>query len=378
MREFDISVLTSHPHYPQWKISEGYGDWLSKELISGVAVKRLRHYVPRQPHGIRRLLSELSFGLRLCLTTWGKPDQILAVSPALVSTGLAFLRAKITHRGVPRIVWIQDLYSRGLIETGQANRYSAKIITALEAWVLRNAQQVVVIHNQFANDLSKDFDISPSLVTTIKNWSHVGVSAGSNIDETRERLGWNKSDTIVLHTGNMGVKQGLTNVVSAAKIAQESGSKVRFILMGEGSERSHLTELAEGIRNIEIFAPVTEEEYPAVLAAADLLLVNELPGLVSMALPSKISSYLGSGRPIIASINESGVTAQEITASGSGVLVPADSPEQLLHAVELLAADKLLMANLGKQGLKYREIELTADAAIAKFQSLLLRLDGSR
>ncbi|GEP28424.1 hypothetical protein E3O11_09715 [Cryobacterium levicorallinum] len=37
-------VITAHPHYPEWRIREGYGRFTSHENINGVPVTRLRHY----------------------------------------------------------------------------------------------------------------------------------------------------------------------------------------------------------------------------------------------------------------------------------------------------------------------------------------------
>jgi Glycosyl transferase 4-like domain len=69
MRGHDVRVITTHPHYPEWRIKDGYGGWFRDEEIRGGRVRRLAHYVPANPGGLRRLLSELSLGLRY-LGTW--------------------------------------------------------------------------------------------------------------------------------------------------------------------------------------------------------------------------------------------------------------------------------------------------------------------
>jgi len=33
-----VAVQVSHPHYPEWKIYDGYGRWRSTEQIDGVGV----------------------------------------------------------------------------------------------------------------------------------------------------------------------------------------------------------------------------------------------------------------------------------------------------------------------------------------------------
>src|SRR5699024_3086421 len=104
---------------------------------------------------------------------------------------------------------------------------------------------------------------------------------------------------LILHAGNMGRKQGLANVVRAASVVGPDEPLV-FVLLGDGSERTALEALAEGSNKIRFVSSLHQDEFPLALAAADALLVNELPGVKEMALPSKLTSYFAAGRPIIA------------------------------------------------------------------------------
>ena len=113
---FGVDVLTAHPHYPEWRIAEGYGQWRSQEAINGVKVTRLRHFVPRNTQGLERAVSEISFGLRQVFSRWHRPDVVLAVSPALLSSALVVAKASALR--IPTVVWVQDLYGVGAAETG--------------------------------------------------------------------------------------------------------------------------------------------------------------------------------------------------------------------------------------------------------------------
>ena len=43
----EVNVVTGLPHYPEWRIYDGYRSQRSyREAINGVTVDRLRHYVP--------------------------------------------------------------------------------------------------------------------------------------------------------------------------------------------------------------------------------------------------------------------------------------------------------------------------------------------
>ncbi len=82
-RGHQVRVLTAMPHCPEWKVRDGYGSWQSREVIDGVSATRLKHYVPRRPSGVRRLMSEVAFGGHAVLARWERPDVVVFVSPAL-------------------------------------------------------------------------------------------------------------------------------------------------------------------------------------------------------------------------------------------------------------------------------------------------------
>ena len=373
-RGFVTRVLTTHPHYPDWKVQPGYGQWSRSEQIDGVAVTRLKHYVPCRPKGVRRALSEASFGARVAASAWHGPDAIVVVSPALISSVLSAMRAKLTHRKTPLVVWVQDLYTLGMVETGHAGALSVRVISALEGWLLRNADRVVVIHERFAKRVADDFGVPRERIEVVRNWTHLAPAPEVDVASAREKLGWAPGETVVLHAGNMGVKQGLHNVVDAARLAAERELPVRFVLLGHGSERDRLKDLGQGLCTLEFLSPLNDADFAAALASADSLLVNELPGVSEMAVPSKLTSYFSAGRPVVAATDLGGITAEEVRTADAGVVVPAGDPEALLGAVTALAADPGRAERLGKNGCLYRMTVLDEESAINRFSEMLMRL----
>lgn len=321
---------------------------------------------------------EISFGLRLLFASWDKPDVVILVSPALFSSGLAALRAKLGLRRPPVIVWVQDLYSRGIAETGGSSSRTAALMAVVEAWILRSAHKVVAIHERFARYLATELRVQESRVCVVRNWTHLPEAPRQDRAATRERLGWNDNEVVALHAGNMGKKQGLQNVVEAAKLAQTTGSRVKFVLMGDGNQRSSLEKAAVGITNIEFVDSLPQTEFQAALHAADLLLVNELPGVRDMSVPSKLTSYFSSGVPVIAATDEGSVTANEMTASGAGIRVDAEAPEALLTEIERLGSSPELAKSIGLNGVRFRNDTMSESAAIAKYDDLIKSLASSR
>src|SRR4029453_12803374 len=98
----------------------------------------------------------------------------------------------------------------------------------------------------------------------------------------RRQLGWRDDVMVVLHAGNMGVKQALENVVEASRVADERDEPVLFVLMGDGSQRAELEAMGTN-RCLQIIDPLPVESFSDALGAADALLVNERLGVTEMS-----------------------------------------------------------------------------------------------
>jgi colanic acid biosynthesis glycosyl transferase WcaI len=361
-----VSVLTTHPHYPWWKVQDGFGGWKRVERRDQVDVTRVSHHVPHGHTMVDRALSELSFGLRAALSHWGRPDAVVLVSPAMISSRLVALRAALA--GIPTIVWVQDIYTLGARETGAVSRH-AEGIAALERGLMNAADRVVVIHDRFRRVLQDDLSVTAP-IDVVRNWSHVRTDGAGRDRALRRELGWAEDDVVVLHAGNMGAKQGLQNVVHAAREAERRGSRLKFVLLGDGNQRQALEAMGTCSR-LRFLDPLPDGAFERALASVDILLVNELPGINEMAVPSKLTTYFATGLPVIAAVDSSSITHDEVCAAGAGPCVPAGDPGALVDAAEWLAADPAAARAFGEAGRSYRDAFLGVDAAVASFETTL-------
>lgn len=377
-RGYQVKVLTGYPHYPSWRVLRGYRGTSMAENVGGVDVMRYRHYVPSRTSPLGRILMEASFAARLLPARLERPDVIVSVSPALLATAAALARARST-RGRPAVgVWVQDLYGLGVVETGALGERAANATSALESRVLRNADGVAVIHERFRNHIIGELGVSPGRATVIRNWSHVALNPLDDKARVREALGWKSHETVVLHAGNMGAKQGLENVICAARLAESRGLPVKFVLLGDGNQRASLERQSAGVSNVDFVDPLPDSDFFAALQAADVLLVNERASLSEMAVPSKLTSYFATGRPVLAATDSQSVTAGEIESSQAGLLVEPENPQSLLTGVMKLSENPVLAARLGAAGQKFRADNLTMDKAVDDFEEWILRLNRGR
>lgn len=373
-----MRVYTAHPHYPEWEFREGYGQWTRREDIDEVAVTRFLHYMPSKPDGIRRLLSEITFGLRLAFARWGKPDVVVLVSPALFATAIASIRARLSRRRPAIVVWVQDIYSLGVTETGAGGGTVARVMKAVESATLQAASGVVVIHSRFSSYITETLGVDPERVQVVRNWTHLEPAPEPDVLAVRRRLGWSSDETVVLHAGNMGAKQGLENVVNAARLADEQKLPLRFVLLGNGSRRADLEKRGEGVERLQFIDSLSDADFQAALASADILLVNEKPGVSEMAVPSKLTSYFSTGRPVLAATDANGATASEVNAADGGVIVQAGDPAALTEAALTLGNDPERCRWLGENGIRYRDEILGEEAAIDQYAEWLRSLAEKR
>ncbi|BCW55718.1 hypothetical protein StoSoilB19_30920 [Arthrobacter sp. StoSoilB19] len=253
-----------------------------------------------------------------------------------------------------------------------------RFATLLESLILKATDGVAAIHERFKRHMVDTLGVPTEKIRVIRNWTHLPQSPELDGTDIRARLGWREDQIVVLHAGNMGKKQGLENVVDAARVAESDGSNVRFVLMGDGNQRERLQALACGVSTITFEDSLPNEEFQSALAAADVLLVNELPGLKDMAVPSKLTSYFNAGVPVVAATDRGSVTAYEIESSGAGIRVDPGVPRAIVTAVENLAKDPSIRARLAENGLRYRRDRLDEKVAVAHYDDFIKSLASSR
>jgi colanic acid biosynthesis glycosyl transferase WcaI len=365
-----VTVYTGVPHYPSWVVPDNYRGRLRHYESANRRMRLVRyaHYVPRHQTAITRISYEVSFLANVLAARPCRPDLVLAVSPSL---GGAVAGARIAGRfGVPLITVVQDMMGLAASQSGIVGGSIVSGTTArLERYALMHSDLVAVVSETFRAALGR-YGVPVERIRLLPNWAHI-ERGGHDRGAARRELGWQEDKFLVLHTGNMGLKQDLGNVVEAARILSAQ-TDVSFLLLGDGSQRRTLETQANGLPNVKFIAPLSEADYPKALAAADLLLVNERATVADMSLPSKLTSYLTAGRPVLAAVMPDGATARELArAGGAALVVPPASPTSLAEGVIMLKDDPAGCARLAACGAAYAVSHLGRAAAMRRLEDLV-------
>lgn len=373
-KRHQVTVVTGVPHYPDWEVPADYRLWRSESDDGDVRVVRLRHFVPHRPGVVGRLAYELSWAVRAA-AFGDEVDAVIAVVPALF--GAIAARSIARRKGVPYGLIFQDVMGAAAAQSGvRGGRSVARVTSSVERAALRGAAAVATIHPRLASELQRIGE-RPTRPSVIFNWTHVAAPNGSH-ESARVRFGWNPAERIVIHSGNMGAKQNLEVVCDAARTAAERAPQLRFVLAGGGSRRKSLEDYARGCGNITFLDSVPDVEYMQLLASADVLLVNERPGMVEMSLPSKLTSYLRAGRPVVAATTPGSATDDFVTASGGGIVVPAGDPDAIVNAViDITSADRQL-SDFAVRGAEFARQHLSEERALAAYDEWVDELTATR
>jgi glycosyltransferase involved in cell wall biosynthesis len=361
-----VLVLTSLPHYPWWKVPSEFA-YLGEGTgtHNGVSVVRAKHLVPAMMNAVFRMRFETSLWWNLRRASkqlvGDDFDLVIACIPT-VAAGLVGKRfAK--KLGIPFGLIVQDLSGAGAKQSGlRGGPVVSKIAYAVEGSALHGADGLVVVSSAM-RDVVVGLGVPEARVTQITNYSARSIEIADK-SVARAKCGWGLTTFVVIHTGNMGAKQDLENVVYAADALSEN-AEVMIYLVGHGNQEGNLKVLCAGKSNISVLPAVSDEDYSVLLAAADLLLVNERSTLMEMSLPSKLTSYFYSERPVIAAVPRGGATWKFL--DGVAELVEAGAPKALASKIQELSKNQSRLDELAKLGSEFAIKHLDPAVGRAKY-----------
>jgi colanic acid biosynthesis glycosyl transferase WcaI len=364
-----VEVVTAMPNYPQREILDDYrGAIWRSERHGPVDIHRSWLRVRRQETFLDKVLYELTFAgcsLPRVMRRLRVSDVVVCVVPSLLAaTAVAFARSLLPVAQRPRLVlWVQDLVLSGALALDGLGALQRRLLSSasrLERLAARGADRIVVCSPGFREYLVAH-GVQPERITTLPNWVDVNWITPTPLPARRR--------TRFLYAGNLGYSQGFETLVEAGARA---GDGIEIEIVGEGNAGGHLRSLAATSERVTVQGPVAREAFPQLLASADAHVVLQRGISAGANLPSKIASYLASGRPIVASIDLRSAAAEMLRASGGALLVQPDSPEALAGAMRTLSDRPDVRAALAESGRRYAVEQLAKGRTLARLEQELI------
>jgi colanic acid biosynthesis glycosyl transferase WcaI len=376
----DVTVVTAFPYFPEWRVQEGYRGHLYKtELVKKVRVRRVWHFVPsRASNLLQRLAHDLSFTFNAfwaALFTWDF-DVLYCSFPPPTLALTAYVLAKL--HGKPYVIKLADLASDAALATGILKEgFAVRLARAIEGFAYRNADVVVCLCQPFIERLVSR-GIDRQKLQLIPDWGDTqGVFPILNATTFRSANGFSSGQFLVMHTGNMGKKQDLMNLVRAAELSKDR-AELMWLLVGQGEERSAIEEALNHrrLKNIRLLPLQPAEALAEMYSAADVLVLNQRAAVVDAVIPSKLLTYMAAGRTVLAAVSDKSETARYIERAECGLIVHPEDPAALVDAVLALRKAPALRERFGTNARAYVVQHFTKEKVLREYDLFFSRYAG--
>jgi colanic acid biosynthesis glycosyl transferase WcaI len=305
-----------------------------------------------------------------------RPDVVLSANTPLDSQNAALKESK--RIGVKFVFWLQDILS---VATRNILTRRRPLLGSLAGWyyermerqLLSQSDEVIIIASDFYQYTDR-WQIPRSRVHVIENWSPLEDVPMLMRDNRWAKAHGTENALCIMYAGQLGLKH---NPMLLGHLAQslKGRADVRLVIMAEGPGVAELQQLvaSEQLNNVHFLPFQPYAELPYALASADVL-VAVLDGEGgSYCVPSKILTYMCSGRPILLSISRGNLAAQIIERQAAGLVVAPNDLEGFVRAAEQLLSNSLLRTQLGHNARLYAETHFDIERLTDRFENIMFQ-----
>ncbi len=367
-----VTVVAAAPHYPSGRVQEQYrGFRVRRSIENGVHVVRIPVPSVNRSRLPQRAMQWLFYQIGSVVSTWRETFDIGVYGGPTLTTWLPFAYRTVVRK-TAAVYSIADVYPQVGITLGIFRwPWVVSLVSAMEKFFLSRSAYVRILSESFTLPL-KDLGVPEEKMILIYDWVDTALIQPGPKDNRFAREQGLTDKFVVMYAGNIGLSQGLENVLRAAQ-ELNSHEDILFVLVGDGAGRERLENEARRMKltNV-IFLPFQPRpRLPEVLASADVSLVTLQKGITTGSLPSKSFSILSSGRPILASVDQDSDMARLVGRSQAGLTVPPEEPHLLVEALLSLKLAPDACRRMGIQGREYVEKYHSPDSAATFFEELL-------
>ncbi len=384
----EVHVVTGVPNYPDGVFHKGYGVFKKRqETIKGVHVTHL----PIVPRGndskIMLMLNYFSYFIVACMYVLWKVfadsfkgflgfkksfefDFVFCqqLSPVMMSLP-AVLYKKL--KKVLLYTWVLDLWPESLSAAGGI---SNKHILGFFDWFVKKeykwSDKILTCSKSFDQSIRTYGDYKGKIVY-YPQWSD--GSPSTPFLPPNYSLPEILSGFKVMFAGAVGEAQGMECNMQATLLTKER-KDIKWVIVGDGRRLPWVQQFVKehGLEETVLtLGRYPSETMPLFFEKADVMLVSLTDSpLFNLYAPAKISSYMASGRPIIACLNGEG--AEVVKAAECGWLVAAGDAEGLAKLVIRLADENKETLNAkGACGLKFYKENFDKEKCLSNLDDIV-------
>lgn len=361
--EDDVVVVSPSPTRP-------YGMTFDKEYKTNYPFRHiiLDSYTCAQSNVFGRFKESYSFGRYIKKYVEDHHEKISVIYaniwPLLAQSALVKIASKYN---IPVVLHIQDIYPESISK--KVKFFGAlidKIYLPIDGYNLQSACKIVTISEQMKKYLVQTRFITEDKITVVRNWQNDDAFTAFH---TEHNVQENKMFCF-LYLGSINPTAGVDLLIHAFGKANLTNSCL--VIAGDGSDKQRCLQIAkEYTKNIR-FIPVRPEQVPEIQSMADVLLLPLKKGLAGTALPSKMTAYMFSRKPIIASIDIASEVAGIIEYSSCGWVIEPGNEEQLINHMDIaLKSNQHYLQKMGESAFQYAINNLSKEFNLTKLISII-------
>ena len=332
-----------------WPMLQGHADADSYDEIDGTPYHRLlpSGEVPFESRG--RMIRGAGEVTELVRTL--RPQVLHAATDHRNgSVGLAVRE----RTGTPLVYEV-----RGFLEETWASRDAARVGSERhllqrerESVIMRSADAVVTLAETMAAEIVERGVPREKIFLAPNAVDDSLLSADYDGAAFRAAYGIAPGEIVVGSVSSIVGYEGFTTLLSAAALLRDTGTPVRVLIVGDGSERPVLLTQAErlGLGETAILpGRVGPEEALRAQAAIDIFVCpREDLRVCRLVTPLKPVEAMALGKPVV--LSDLPALAELVGADGAGLLVPPGDPVELAKALAALREDPERRAEMGEAG----------------------------
>lgn len=357
-RGHEITVLTGKPNYPSGRFYDGYGFFRKRrETYAGMDVIRAPLFPRGRAGEFRLVMNYLSFAFAAALSAVfscrDKYDVIFVYAPSPITVALPALVLRWI-RGVPIMLWVQDLWPESVSATGGIrSAWILRLIERMVKFIYRGTDRILVQSEAF-RPLIERLGVSRERIIYYPNSAEELyrplILSSDAVERTLVPAGF-----CVMYAGNIGMAQSFETILAAAD-RLKSHPDIHWVVLGDGRAaswvRAQITE--RGLAgNVHMLGRHPLESMPRFFSLADTMLVTlKNESILELTIPGRVQSYLACGKPIIAGINGEG--ARVVKEAGAGLTAAAEDVDGLADAVlQMYMMPRPVREAMGMRGRDY-------------------------
>jgi glycosyltransferase involved in cell wall biosynthesis len=346
---YRVSVVTGPPLQPSAEYRRQGAGLVSHETHNGVEIHRVSgtrldkvRFAGRATNYVSYFTSACYAGLRL-----DRPDVLVALTdPPII--GLAAWMASKRFRA-PLVMAFQDLFPE--VAALLPDFHSDTINGALQRvnqFLVRRAAQNVALGETMRARLIENKGAPAERTIIIPSWADTTA-----IQPAHKRNGFAEQHGladkfIVMHSGNLGLSQGLEHIVESAALLRHIPD-LQVVFQGDGVKKAELEQMvrARELTNVSFLPFAPRNRLSEAFAAADVFIVSLQAGLAGYIVPSKLYGFLAAGRPYIAAVEDTCEVAAITRKYECGLIARPGDARALTDCIEAVYRDRALAGRLG-------------------------------